>query len=252
MTINPTQARTFNTDILQPRLDEVTICVADIITNHRYSYQSQIMPVLYSRLVNHLESTMDILRVFFSEIAGVEREVDTGVSVQIHRSFYSLLSTHMNMRNLFTILLNIEITDISSYDAIIASLNELMYIASEQPRVRHPSVATFNAVAAQILPKVRRNRHKSKALPKAEIEKTMEDPFSICFESYTRANSVSTCCNHYFCKDCYASHEKSVTRGKMVSCPLCRKENPVVTEYRARKTRVSKNANKVIETETAV
>jgi hypothetical protein len=85
--------------------------------------------------------------------------------------------------------------------------------------------------------------HASKVISVRELQAQMPDPCSICYEPYTKANSVTTCCQHSFCSACYASHETAhVSRNPntQVSCPLCRKKNPKVTEFRSRKPRTKK------------
>jgi len=86
----------------------------------------------------------------------------------------------------------------------------------------------------------RRRRHVSRAIPKRELEDVIAEPCSICYETYKKVNSVSTCCGHSFCKDCFASHEHA-NRYQTITCPLCRKMMPTITEYRARKAPVSRS-----------
>lgn len=80
---------------------------------------------------------------------------------------------------------------------------------------------------------IRRRRHVSRAIPKRELDVVIPEPCSICYEPYTKVNSVSTCCGHSFCKDCFVTHENTI-RDQPISCPLCRKLKPTITEYRAR------------------
>lgn len=80
-----------------------------------------------------------------------------------------------------------------------------------------------------------RRAHLTKVISLSELNATLVDPCSICFESYTRSNSVLTSCQHSFCKDCFSAHEKSGAR--VLSCPLCREVNFRVTEFRQRKPR---------------
>lgn len=84
-------------------------------------------------------------------------------------------------------------------------------------------------------PIVRHRRHVSRALTKREMDVVMPEPCGICYDTYTKLNSVSTCCGHSFCKDCFTSHENA-TRSQPITCPLCRKMKPIVTEYRGRKS----------------
>lgn len=85
---------------------------------------------------------------------------------------------------------------------------------------------------------VRRPRARSsKAIPQREIDETMPDPCSICHETYKKGDSILTSCGHSFCKTCYDNYERVVRRSATIKCPLCRQENPRITEYRARKTR---------------
>jgi hypothetical protein len=84
---------------------------------------------------------------------------------------------------------------------------------------------------------------KSKAIKKDDLDVIMPDVCGICLDEYTRANSVSTCCGHNFCVSCYTSaaeHCKAnvLREDRKMKCPMCRKESPKLTIYRARKTPV--------------
>jgi hypothetical protein len=96
-------------------------------------------------------------------------------------------------------------------------------------------------------PVTRMKKPISKALKQSELEVMMPDNCGICMEQNTRANTVTTCCGHSFCKACYdmmLNHTANLPdrRQRKVKCPMCRKECPQVTEYRARKTPVRRNA----------
>jgi hypothetical protein len=90
-----------------------------------------------------------------------------------------------------------------------------------------------------VLPPLRHRKHKSRACSQAELAVQITDPCAICYEGYTKLNSVTTSCGHSFCKDCYTAHENTRNNqtAKAVVCPICRADNPQVTEYRARKTK---------------
>ena len=84
---------------------------------------------------------------------------------------------------------------------------------------------------------------KTKAIKQSEMDAVMPDVCGICIDEYTRANSVLTCCGHSFCMSCYtnaaqhAATNPDRTKRKM-KCPMCRKESPKLTIYRARKAPV--------------
>jgi len=86
----------------------------------------------------------------------------------------------------------------------------------------------------------RATKPKSKALKRSALEALMPDDCGICLEKTTRILTIDTCCGHSFCKTCYDAYRVSaLTRerraDRVIKCPLCRKVNPKITEYRARK-----------------
>ena len=252
MSIDSVIASDFNSRFLKVHIDDISSHVSEVDITYHYSNSLRRIPTYYGRIQHKTLLTMGQLDIFFRHVVGVTRNVRTRVIGPINVGIESLISIRSHMNALMIQLLSAETITASSYDGIIDCLNKILYIVEdpdqEESAAYFPPVDTYQAphtpvTALQITPNARRNRRKSKALPKAEIDKDMEDPCSICFEPYTRADSVSTCCNHKFCKTCYGSHEKSVARGKLVTCPMCRKENPVVTEYRIRKPRETKPKN---------
>lgn len=62
----------------------------------------------------------------------------------------------------------------------------------------------------------------STALLCVETEAELKDPVDcpICLETYQKIQSISTNCNHTFCKDCMCSHIDHATQKP--SCPMCR------------------------------
>ena len=257
MSIDSVIASYFNSRFLKVHIDDISNHVSDVEIAYHYSNSLRMIPTYYGRIQHKTLLTMGQLEIFFLHVVGVNRNVRTGVSGYINVGIEYLISICSHMNALMIQLLTAETITASSYDGIIDCLNKILYIVEDpdqdESAAYFPPVDTYQAphtphfpppaVEARVIPNARRNRRKLKALPKAEIDKDMEDPCSICFEPYKRADSVSTCCNHKFCKTCYGSHEKSVVRGKLVTCPMCRKENPVVTEYRARKSRETKPKN---------
>lgn len=256
MSIDSVIASDFNYR-LKVHIDDISYNISEVeIIVYHYSNSLRSIETYFGRIQHKTLLTMRQLEIFFRQVVGVTRNVRTGVSGYINVGIESLMSACLHMNALMIHLLSAETITASSYDGIIDCLNTILWIVEDPDQEESESAAYFPpvdtyqaphtppfpppAVEARVIPNARRNRRKSKALPKAEIDKAMEGPCSICFEPYTRADSVSTCCNHHFCKTCYGSHEKSVVRGKLVTCPMCRKENPVVTEYRARKPRETK------------
>jgi hypothetical protein len=251
MSIDSATANIFNFRVLRVHIDNINNHVSDVDIAYHYSNNLRMIPTYYARLQHTTLLAMEQLDLFFRNVVGVNRQVRTGVTGSINVGIIYLIATCSNInRHMFDILSSQSITA-SSFDDIIRCLNIILHIVEypyeeDGPTAYFPPVDTYHQpqtpptpppAYALATPYAHRNKRKSKALPKAEVDKEMADPCSICFEPYTRADSVSTCCNHQFCKTCYGLHEKSVPRGKLVSCPMCRKMNPVVTEYRARKTR---------------
>jgi len=258
MSIDSATANIFNFRVLRVHIDNINNHVSDVDIAYHYSNNLRMIPTYYARLQHTTLLAMEQLDLFFRNVVGVNRQVRTGVTGSINVGIIYLIATCSNInRHMFDILSSQAITA-SSFDDIIRCLNIILHIVEypyeeDGPTAYFPPVDTYHQphtpptpppVYALATPYAHRYKRKSKALPKAEIDKEMADPCGICFEPYTRAESVSTCCNHQFCKTCYGLHEKSVPMGKLVSCPMCRKMNPVVTEYRARKTRTV-NSKKV-------
>ena len=95
---------------------------------------------------------------------------------------------------------------------------------------------------------------KTKAIKACQLEEVMPDVCGICLEEYTRVNSVSTCCGHSFCSSCYtaaAEHcaANSQRKDRKMKCPMCRKESPKLTLFRARKAPVRRPVQPVVEPE---
>jgi hypothetical protein len=103
-----------------------------------------------------------------------------------------------------------------------------------------PAPAQAPRINRQVRQK-RRPARKSVALKKSELDAMMTDACCICMDEYTRVNSVTTSCEHAFCKGCYNAHEQSGLSKRMpkVCCPICRAENPKITEYRARRVKIA-------------
>ena len=95
---------------------------------------------------------------------------------------------------------------------------------------------------------------KTKAIKASQLEEVMPDVCGICLEEYTRANSVSTCCGHSFCSSCYTSAAEhcaanSQRKDRKMKCPMCRKESPKLTVFRARKAPVRRPVQPPVEPE---
>lgn len=59
---------------------------------------------------------------------------------------------------------------------------------------------------------------------------------SICLETPSFNNLVKTNCKHYFCRMCYDKWVVSVLKNNFdISCPNCRKINPVIQQYKINK-----------------
>jgi hypothetical protein len=65
-----------------------------------------------------------------------------------------------------------------------------------------------------------------------QLREPSENECNVCFEKQMLIDTCVTSCRHHFCKGCFARWE--TTCGRVVTCPTCRTERPVVTEYRSR------------------
>jgi len=98
-------------------------------------------------------------------------------------------------------------------------------------------------VENEIRPEPRIPKPKSKVLKKTELTRLMENDCGICLDKTTRIHTVDTCCGHTFCKTCFDSYRISVMarpEDRIVKCPMCRKVNPKITEFRERKAPTKK------------
>jgi hypothetical protein len=66
----------------------------------------------------------------------------------------------------------------------------------------------------------------------ARLREPSENDCNVCFEKQMMIDTCVTSCKHHFCKGCFVQWEN--TCGGVVTCPTCRTERPVVTEYRSR------------------
>ena len=74
----------------------------------------------------------------------------------------------------------------------------------------------------------------SKVIRKRDLDVVMGDDCGICLDKETRRNTVSTCCGHHYCKTCFDALVESCREVRVLKCPICRKENPRITLFRAR------------------
>lgn len=117
-------------------------------------------------------------------------------------------------------------------------------LAEQRERARQVRQQAQQPAPVTVHPPVERQpratKPKSKALKRSDLEALMSDDCGICLEKTTRILTIDTCCGHSFCKTCYDAYRVSaLTRerraDRVVKCPLCRKVNPKITEFRARK-----------------
>jgi len=64
------------------------------------------------------------------------------------------------------------------------------------------------------------------------LREPSENDCNVCFEKQMMIDTCVTSCNHHFCKGCFVQWENAC--GGVVTCPTCRTERPIVTEYRSR------------------
>jgi len=150
----------------------------------------------------------------------------------------------------------------------IARTTRIRYVRNQRERVPAPVPVAPIVYAAETLfenaaPVVRRRHRpiapapaapaaapapKTKAIKASLLEEVMPDVCGICLEEYTRVNSVSTCCGHSFCRSCYTAAAEHCV-GRKMKCPMCRKESPKLTVFRARKTPVRRPVQPPVEPE---
>ena len=82
---------------------------------------------------------------------------------------------------------------------------------------------------------------KVKIIGKKEMNIPLKDVCGICLENHEKLDSILTCCNHEFGKICFESWSSCCKKsGKIVKCPLCKKENPCTTSFKLRKSPIKK------------
>lgn len=65
-----------------------------------------------------------------------------------------------------------------------------------------------------------------------KLRELSENDCNVCFEKHLLIDTCVTSCKHHFCKGCFVRWENA--RRGVVTCPTCRTEGPIVTEYRSR------------------
>jgi len=171
----------------------------------------------------HIENSLRA----FTDIYTALRDGNLSAEDQFY-SYNRMLNELRNMRN----AVSIAYTEyVNNDDSLYIQTRIVSRVRQEpQPQQQQPT---------------RRRARKSKAISQMEMDAQLPEPCSICYESYTKGNSIATSCGHTFCKTCYEGHENSANRRRKVCCPLCREESPAVTEFRARKTRQPRQSNPV-------
>ena len=220
MSICPISSSSFNRYILQPRMDVLQDDVYEIVKNHSYTQESPQMNALYFRVAIRVDSVIRIIKDFFREI-GVESQANLAPTPTERIHYVFLVLTHSHIQDEFASLLKRNIRNISEYDLLMSYLNTLMWLA-------RMCVKPFT-----------RQKKPAHILYVDNVTENVEEPCSICFETFTKENAVITCCNHTFCKVCYCSHEKSIRFKRpsavdhIITCPLCRTEISSITVYQA-------------------
>ena len=97
----------------------------------------------------------------------------------------------------------------------------------------HPNVTVRNPVFQD------RHVHRHQCVRKMvysvephRLREPSENDCNVCFEKQMMIDTCVTSCKHHFCKGCFVQWEN--TCAGPVTCPTCRTERPIVTEYRSR------------------
>ena len=117
----------------------------------------------------------------------------------------------------------------------IRARNILIVASNLSIRLKAKNIADTHArIIAMEQARIAKEEEKhTTVLAKAVLCAPCSDICAICLETHTKADSVTTDCGHEFGKECWKAWSRQ-THGRP-SCGICRKKNPTVTMYRARK-----------------
>lgn len=85
----------------------------------------------------------------------------------------------------------------------------------------------------------------TRTLSKKDLEDSCPDECAICNETPKFKDVIRTECGHYYCGGCWTSWMNSPNSNK--NCPICRKNMPKTTSYKARASRKQRAEVEVIE-----
>ena len=102
--------------------------------------------------------------------------------------------------------------------------------------VDYPGPALHNQYVPPSVPvTVLKPKQKIIVLKKADLPRNMDDPCSICQESYKKIDNVKSNCGHDCCKDCMTKWvEAQHVARKRATCPICREQLTLLTGFRER------------------
>lgn len=117
--------------------------------------------------------------------------------------------------------------------------------------VDYPVPAAHDQYPPSVPVTVLKPKQKVLVLKKTDLPRNMDDPCSICQESYKKIDNVKSNCGHDCCKDCMTKWvEAQHVARKRATCPICREQLTLLTGFRERaKPRRKPMAVNVIEEE---
>lgn len=99
--------------------------------------------------------------------------------------------------------------------------------------MRHATPIVPQPVRTDVQPPTRRNPlEKIKVIAKNKLEEASPNECAICQDTPKFKDAVCTECGHNYCKTCWAGWMNAERSNK--ACPVCRKEMPRITTFKAR------------------
>jgi hypothetical protein len=138
-------------------------------------------------------------------------------------------------------------------DVVRALLRMFDEEADDEIFVDYPAPAAHDQYVPPSVPvpvaPILKPKQKVLVLKKADLPRNMDDPCSICQESYKKIDNVKSNCGHNCCKDCMNRWvEAQHVARKRATCPMCREQLTLLTGFRERaKPRRKPMAVNVIE-----
>lgn len=110
---------------------------------------------------------------------------------------------------------------------------QMMLLNATRERLMDHQAAIRPVPIVQPRPVARRNPlEKFKVISKEKLKESCPEECAICQDTPKYKDAVCTECNHYYCKTCWS--EWMNADGSSKTCPICRKDMPRITNFRAR------------------